>query len=117
LTRVVVDSQANAYHDKHYHVAPPVRSRQDGFLRLDGAKFAASFAARVDPATARFMADAQVPRGVRALFRQVSVPAWKSKPSYYLVASEDHMIPPPARRAMATRGGATVVETNGSHAV
>jgi hypothetical protein len=55
--------------------------------------------------------------GRQGTFRQVSVPAWKSKPSYYLVASEDQMIPPPARRAMATRGGATVVETNGSHAV
>jgi pimeloyl-ACP methyl ester carboxylesterase len=96
---------------------PPILPPQDGFLRLDSAKFAASFAADVDAGTARFMADSQVPWGVNALAGKVSVPAWKSKPSYYLVASDDHMIPPPAQRAMAKRVGATVVETHGSHAV
>ncbi len=97
--------------------APPILPPQDGFLKLDGAKFAASFAADVDPATAQFMADSQVPWGVSALAGKVTVPAWKSKPSYYLVASDDHMIPPPAQRAMAKRAGATVVEIHGSHAV
>ena len=96
---------------------PPILPPQDGFLKLDGAKFAASFAADVDPETARFMADSQVPWGVRALAGRVTVPAWKSKPSYYLVASDDHMIPPPAQRAMAKRSGARVIETHGSHAV
>jgi len=96
---------------------PPILPPQDGFLKLDSAKFAASFAADVDPVTARFMADAQVPWGVNALAGKVTVPAWKSKPSYYLVASDDHMIPPPAQRAMAKRARATVVETRGSHAV
>src|SRR5215218_2724717 len=84
---------------------PPILPPQDGFLRLDSAKFAASFAADVDPATAQFMADSQVPWGVSALAGKVSVPAWKSKPSYYLVASDDHMIPPAAQRAMAKRAG------------
>lgn len=96
---------------------PPILPPQDGFLRLDSGKFAASFAADVDPAAAQFMADSQVPWGVNALAGKISVPAWKSKPTYYLVASDDRMIPPAAQRAMAKRAGATVVETGGSHAV
>jgi pimeloyl-ACP methyl ester carboxylesterase len=96
---------------------PPILPPQDGFLKLDSSKFAASFAADVDPATARFMADSQVPWGVTALAGKVTTPAWKSKPSYYLVASDDHMIPPPAQRQMAKRAGAHVAETPGSHAV
>ena len=96
---------------------PPILPPQDGFLLLDNAKFADSFAADVDPSTARFMADSQVPWGVEALAGKVTVPAWKSKPSFYLVASDDRMIPPPAQRAMAERAGAMVTETAGSHAV
>jgi len=96
---------------------PPILPPQDGFLRLDSAKFAASFAADVDPATAQFMADSQVPWGVAALAGKVSIPAWKSKPSYYLVASDDRMIPPVAQGAMAKRAGAKVVETKASHSV
>lgn len=96
---------------------PPILPPQDGFLKLDSAKFADSFAADVDPTTARFMADSQVPWGVEALSGKVTTPAWRTKPSFYLVASDDRMIPPPAQRAMADRAGATVVETSGSHAV
>lgn len=96
---------------------PPILPAEDGFLRLDSAKFAESFAADVDPATARFMADSQVPWGVEALAGEVSVPAWKSKPSHYLVATDDRMIPPPAQRAMAERAGAKVAETSASHSV
>ena len=96
---------------------PPILPPQDGFLLLDNAKFADSFAADVDPSTARFMADSQVPWGVEALAGKVTVPAWKSKPSFYLVASDDRMIPPPAQRAMAERAGAKVTETAGSHAI
>ncbi|MCH8617459.1 alpha/beta hydrolase [Sphingomonas sp. SM33] len=96
---------------------PPILPPQDGFLMLDKAKFAGSFAADVDPSTARFMADSQVPWGVEALAGKVTAPAWKSKPSFYLVASDDHMIPPPAQRAMAERAGAQVTETSGSHAI
>lgn len=95
---------------------PPILPPQDGFLFLDRAKFAASFAADVEPELAQFMADSQVPWGVEALAGKVTPPAWKSKPTYYLVASDDHMIPPPAQRAMAERAGATVAETSGSHA-
>jgi pimeloyl-ACP methyl ester carboxylesterase len=96
---------------------PPILPPQDGFLFLDREKFAASFAADVTPAQAAFMADSQVPWGLLALQGQVTTPAWKSKPSWYLVTAEDHMIPPPAQRQMAGRAGATVVETPGSHAV
>lgn len=96
---------------------PPILPPQDGFLMLDRAKFAASFAADVDPATAGFMANSQVPWGVDALGGKVTTPAWKSKPSHYLVATDDHMIPPPAQRQMAHRAGAEVAETEGSHAV
>ncbi|QCM13480.1 alpha/beta hydrolase [Agrobacterium tumefaciens] len=96
---------------------PPILPPVDGFLFLDKAKFAASFAADVDPETAAFMADSQVPWGVEALAGAVTEPAWKVKPSFYLVASDDHMIPPPAQLLMAKRAGATVTEVPGSHAV
>ena len=96
---------------------PPILPPKDGFLFLDRAKFAAAFAADVAPAQAAFMADSQVPWGVEALGGKITAPAWKAKHSWYLVASDDHMIPPPAQRAMAQRAGATVVETAGSHAV
>jgi pimeloyl-ACP methyl ester carboxylesterase len=96
---------------------PPILPPKDGFLMLDNAKFAASFAADVEPGLAKFMADSQVPWGVAALDGAVSAPAWKSKPSWYLVASDDKMIPPPAQRQMAQRAGATVAEAKGSHAI
>ncbi|GAA0711313.1 alpha/beta hydrolase [Dokdonella soli] len=96
---------------------PPILPPQDGFLFLDRAKFAASFAGDVSADEAGFMADSQVPWGVQALAGEVTVPAWKSKPSWYLVSTEDHMIPPPAQRMMAKRAGATVVEVPGSHAI
>jgi pimeloyl-ACP methyl ester carboxylesterase len=96
---------------------PPIEPAGEGFLGLNKAKFRASFAADVSEAKAAFMADSQVPWGVGALTGAVTVPAWKSKPSYYLVATEDRMIPPPAQKAMSGRAGATVVEVAGSHAV
>jgi pimeloyl-ACP methyl ester carboxylesterase len=95
---------------------PPILPPQDGFLFLDRAKFAEAFAADVAPAKAAFMADSQVPWGVEALAGAVTGPAWKTKPSWYLVAADDRMIPPPAQRFMADRAGAEVVETAGSHA-
>lgn len=96
---------------------PPILPPQDGFLFLDRAKFAAAFAADVTPAEAAFMADSQVPWGVNALAGTVTDPAWKTKPSWYLVATDDHMIPPPAQRQMAQRAGAKVTEAPGSHAI
>jgi pimeloyl-ACP methyl ester carboxylesterase len=96
---------------------PPILPPQDGFLFLDRSKFAASFAADVDPELASFMADSQVPWGVEALAGAVSNPAWRSKPSWYLVTADDKMIPPSAQRSMAQRAESKVVETAGSHAV
>ena len=95
---------------------PPILPPEDGFLFLDKAKFPASFAADVDPELAAFMADSQVPWGVAALAGEITKPAWTIKPSWYLVATEDKMIPPDAQRAMATRARATTTETAGSHA-
>jgi pimeloyl-ACP methyl ester carboxylesterase len=96
---------------------PPILPPVDGFLFLDRERFAASFAADVRPALAAFMADAQVPWGLEALQGAVSEPAWRSKPSWYLVATDDKMIPPAAQRAMAGRAGAEVTESPGSHAI
>ena len=96
---------------------PPILPPQDGFLLLDRAKFHASFAADVDASTAQFMADSQVPWGVNALSGAVSEPAWRSKPSWYLIATEDRMIPPPAQQLMSKRAGSVVAEAKGSHAI
>jgi pimeloyl-ACP methyl ester carboxylesterase len=96
---------------------PPILPPKDGFLFLDKAKFAASFAADVKPDLADFMANSQVPWGVEALKGAVSEPAWKSKPSWYLVATEDKMIPPPAQHRMAERAKAHVKEAAGSHSI
>jgi pimeloyl-ACP methyl ester carboxylesterase len=96
---------------------PPILPPTNGFLFLDRNKFAASFAADLSPSDAAFMADSQMPWGLDALNGAVSEPAWRAKPSWYLVATEDHMIPPPAQRAMSERIGATTAEVAASHAV
>jgi pimeloyl-ACP methyl ester carboxylesterase len=96
---------------------PPILPPKDGFLFLDRDKFHASFAGDVPADLAAFMADSQVPWGVDALGGSVSEPAWRVKPSWYLIATDDQMIPPPAQRAMAERAGSTAVEVAASHAV
>ena len=96
---------------------PPILPPVNGFLFLDRAKFHASFAGDLQAGQAAFMADSQVPWGVDALGGVVSEPAWRSKPSWYLVAADDRMIPPSAQRAMSERAGSAVTETPGSHAV
>ncbi len=96
---------------------PPILPPVDGFLYLDREKFADSFAADLPPELAAFMADSQVPWGLEALNAAVSEAAWRSKPSWYLVSTDDRMIPPPAQRAMSERAGATVVEAAGSHSI
>jgi len=96
---------------------PPILPPQDGFLFLERAKFPASFAADVDAEKAAFMADSQVPWGVEALSGKISEPAWKTKPSWYLIVTDDKMIPPDAQRFMSKRTGSTVVEVKGSHAI
>jgi pimeloyl-ACP methyl ester carboxylesterase len=96
---------------------PPILPPQDGFLLLDREKFAGSFAGDLAPELADFMADAQLPWGIEALQGAVTQPAWKSRPTWYLVATDDRMIPPAAQRAMAKRAGAAVTEVAGSHAI
>lgn len=96
---------------------PPILPPQDGFLFLDRTKFADSFAGDVDPEKAAFMANSQVPWGLEALQGAVTEPSWRKKPSWYLVAMDDRMIPPPAQMMMAKRAGSTIVESKGSHAV
>ncbi|MEI5098214.1 alpha/beta hydrolase [Streptomyces sp. PmtG] len=96
---------------------PPILPPRDGFLFLDREEFAASFAGDLPAEQAAFLADSQVPWGVEALSGAVVEPAWRVKPSWYLVATEDRMIPPAAQRAMAERTGSKVVETAASHAV
>jgi pimeloyl-ACP methyl ester carboxylesterase len=96
---------------------PPILPPQNGFLFLDREKFADSFAADVPADLAAFMADSQVPWGVEALNGAVSEPAWRGKPSWYLVATDDRMIPPPAQRFMSERAGATVSEASASHSI
>jgi pimeloyl-ACP methyl ester carboxylesterase len=95
---------------------PPILPPQDGYLFLDRAKFPASFAADVNAEKAAFMADSQVPWGVEALNGKISEPAWKGKPSWYLIVTDDKMIPPDAQRSMSKRAGSTVVEVKGSQA-
>src|SRR6266480_6931345 len=94
---------------------PPILPPQDGFLFLDRDKFHASFAGDLPEAEARFMADSQVPWGVDALAGHITQHAWRIKPSWYLVATDDRMIPPPAQRAMADRAGSTVSPVAARH--
>jgi pimeloyl-ACP methyl ester carboxylesterase len=96
---------------------PPILPPQDGFLLLDREKFPDSFAGDVDAELAAFMADSQLPWGVGALGGTISEAAWANKPSWYLLTTEDRMIPPPAQREMSGRAGATVEESAASHSV
>jgi len=96
---------------------PPILPPKEGFLFLDQARFRFAFAADVDEDTADFMASSQVPWGVGALAGTITEPAWRTKPSWYLVSTEDRMIPPPAQRIMSKRAGSTVAEVAASHAV
>src|SRR5580693_987385 len=96
---------------------PPILPPKNGFLLLDREKFHASFAGDLPAEQAAFMADSQVPWGVDALGGQVSEPAWRAKPSWYLVTTDDKMIPPAAQRTMSGRAGSTTVEVAASHSV
>ena len=96
---------------------PPILPPRDGWLFLDRDNFHASFAADLPAGDAAFLADSQVPWNVNALGGVVTDPAWRHKPSSYLIATEDHMIPPSAQRTMAARIGAVATEAIGSHAV
>jgi pimeloyl-ACP methyl ester carboxylesterase len=94
----------------------PILPPQDGYILLDRTKFAAAFAGDVRPDTAAFMAASQVPWGVEALAGTITEPAWKSKPSWWVLTTDDKIIPPDAQRAMSRRAGSKVTEVKGSHA-
>ena len=96
---------------------PPILPPSDGFLFLDRDKFPAAFAGDLPADLAAFMADSQVPWGVDALGGTITGPAWRAKPSWYLVTTDDKMIPPPAQRTMSARAGSTVTEVAASHSV
>jgi pimeloyl-ACP methyl ester carboxylesterase len=97
--------------------APPILPPQDGFFFLDRGEFAAAFAADAPEHAAAFMADSQVGFGADALNAAISEPAWRTKPSWYLLTTNDRMIPPAQQRTMSERAKATVTETVASHAV
>jgi pimeloyl-ACP methyl ester carboxylesterase len=96
---------------------PPILPPKDGFLFLDRDKFHDAFAGDLPADDAAFMADSQVPWGVDATAGTISEPAWRTKPTWYLLTTEDKMIPPPAQRDMSLRAGATVTEVAASHSV
>ena len=96
---------------------PPILPPKDGYLFLDKTKFPAAFAGDVDAGTAKFMANSQVPWGVDALGGKISNPAWKTKPSWYLLVTDDRMIPLPAQQFMSKRAGSTTTQVPGSHAI
>jgi|SRR5579863_1483586 len=96
---------------------PPILPPIDGFLFLDREKFAGAFAQDVSASEARFMADSQVPWGLDALNGVVTEAAWHTKKSWYLLTSEDHIIPPTLQKTMADRAGAAITEVSGSHAI
>jgi pimeloyl-ACP methyl ester carboxylesterase len=89
----------------------------NGFVRLDAAQFAGAYAADLAPGRAAFLARAQRPFGLDAFTGAVAMPAWRTKPSWYVVAAADRMIPPDVQRAMAARADAVVTEAASCHAV
>jgi pimeloyl-ACP methyl ester carboxylesterase len=101
-------------------IAPAANSiapTADGYLLVDQAKFPADFAADLPAAEAQFMAISQVPINASILGTPITAPAWKTKPSYGIVATQDRMINPDLERSMYKRAGAKVTEIKGSHAV
>jgi pimeloyl-ACP methyl ester carboxylesterase len=95
----------------------PLLPPSDGYLLVDPVKFPSAFAAGVDPSLTRFMAVAQVPWGLQAVTTKVTKVGWKAKPTWFMVTTQDLMIPPSAQRTMAARTGGTTVEIQSSHAV
>ncbi len=95
---------------------PPIEVSADGFAFFSRDPFIAAFASGLDPALAAFLADSQIPISVNdAGAAPLSVAAWHDHPSWYLLATGDHIIPPDAQRMMATRAGATIIEIPGGH--
>ena len=91
------------------------KADSNGNWWIDPAHFAADFAADVPPAVSRFMAQSQVPISTDSFTSKITTPAWKSKPTWYMVATEDRSINPDNERRMAKRANATTVEVKASH--
>lgn len=97
--------------------ATSIAPTADGYLLIDEAKFPADFAADLPLADAQFMATSQVPINASIFGTAIGAPAWKAKPSYGIVATQDRMINPDLERSMYKRAGARVTEIKGSHVV
>jgi len=89
----------------------------DGFVWYDNAKYHSGFCADLTKEDAEFMADSQVPAALSAFTHVFTDIAWKSKPTWYIVAAEDHSIPPDLERFMGKRTGGKVSEIVGSHLI
>jgi pimeloyl-ACP methyl ester carboxylesterase len=93
-----------------------IKATPDGYLYLDPKVFAADFAGDVPAADAEFMASSQVFPSKASFETRITQPAWKSKKSWALIATEDRAINPDLMRMMAKRAGSAIVEVKASHA-
>lgn len=107
--------------DQYAEVPPPpgfvIEPQSDGFAFINGPKFKAGFAGDTSDRDAAFLRDSQVPIAVSAFAEKVTQPAWRTKPSWYVVATEDGAIDPKLQRSTAQRIGAVSQEVKGSHVV
>jgi pimeloyl-ACP methyl ester carboxylesterase len=93
------------------------RTTPEKYFFIPAARFAATYAADVSAPDAQFLADSQQQLAEKALGAPVSVAAWRSKPNYAILTTEDHVISPTLQRWMYQRSGAKVTAVNASHAV
>jgi len=98
-------------------VEPAPIVTDNGWLSLDRDRFAEAFCADIPAADARFLAASQASWGGQAFAGSVAAAAWRTKPSHYIVAAQDRMIPPAAQKQMAERAGSGISEIAASHAV
>ena len=95
---------------------PPFDISKDGFVFFKDEAFVPGFADSLPQADAEFLRDSQVPIAFKESgLTPLTVAAWKTKPSWYQLATADHVIPPDAQRQMAGRAGATITEVSGGH--
>jgi pimeloyl-ACP methyl ester carboxylesterase len=94
-----------------------IQPTADGYLLINQAKFPTDFAGDLPPAEARFMAISQVPINAEIFGTSITTPAWKTKPTYGIVATQDRMINPKLERFMYKRANAQVTELKGSHVI
>jgi pimeloyl-ACP methyl ester carboxylesterase len=103
-----------------HQTPPPANSiipAGEGFLIINPKVFHADFAADLPAKDANFMAISQVPIAASIIGAPITEPAWRRKPSWYAVATEDRQINPDLERFMAKRAGSTTIEVKGSHAI